>query len=770
MLSRSLVAVLACLFGLAGVARAQQTAPSQSGGPGQASGLTTAAKQVSGDKTKPLLLQSDELIYDKVNNRVIARGHVEIYHDENVLLADEVIYDRTANTLTAIGNVRLKDTDGSVTNAERLVLQSNFRDGFISSLRSLTQDETRIAASNGYRRDAQTTVFENGVVTSCKPCEEHPERPPIWRVKATRVIQDKTDQNIYYENAQFEFYGIPVAWVPYFYTPDPTVKQRSGVLIPYYGTDSNIGYFVAVPYYYAVSPNVDLTLTPEFTTQAGYLMQAEWRQRLWNGDYYVKLAGAYNNSANDFFGDRNWRGSVETQGSFAINAVWKVGWHGVLESDDTFRRFYLLDSIYATERVSTLYLTGMADRNYFNMSVNRYGNLTGQTYSYEANSYQPAVTAETYPVIDYNYVHNKPVLGGEFSFDVNAAALTVNDPQNLYSQVYRSVSDHVTTQAEWRRTLTDDLGQRFTPFFQARGDVYHVAAFQDADGIAGQADTFTRQMVGVGLDYSYPFVSHTDNGTQVIEPRAQIIARGGGSNNNKVPNEDSQSLVFDDTLLFDINKFSGYDRIETGTRTNLGVQYTYQTYNGASFRMIGGESIQLAGTNPYDPTTGLGGNARSDYVFGGYLDYKNMFRIVGQLRFNEADWSVDRQDYSIQTKLGWFSGSISYVAVSAQPELGYDVPGREIASYAAVKLTDDWTVFGDLRYDLELQYFVRNSVGIQYADDCFIVSVTYQQTNITYQDIKPSTSVMVRVGIKGFGQQTVPSAIGDLSPEAVAFR
>jgi LPS-assembly protein len=275
-------------------------------------------------------------------------------------------------------------------------------------------------------------------------------------------------------------------------------------------------------------------------------------------------------------------------------------------------------------------------------------------------------------------------------------------------------------------------------------------------------------MVGVGLDYRYPFVSHSENASHVIEPVAQIIARAGGSNKN-VPNEDSQSLVFDDTLLFDTNKFSGYDRMETGTRTNLGVQYTYQSYSGVSVRAVGGESIQLAGPNPYDPTTGLGTD-RSDYVFGGYLDYRNRFRFLSQFRFNEADLSLSRQSYSAQTKLGFFEGAVSYVAVAAQPQLGFLTPRDEVAGFAAVKLNDEWTVFGDMRYDIDIDHWVRNSAGIQYADECFILSVTYQQTYVNYGDLVPSTSFLVRFGFKGFGQQTIPSAIGDLSPEAAAFR
>jgi LPS-assembly protein len=753
---------------LGGVAHAQQPPGLQQPALQARGGETTVAKQVSPDKASPMLLQADDLIYDNRNNRVIARGNVEIYYNDNVLLADEVIYDKTVNTLTATGNVRLKDTDGSVVNADRLTLSSNFRDGFIRSLRALTQDDSRIAATNAYRKDGKT-IYENGVVTACKPCEANPDRPPVWRVKATRVIQDPEDQNIYYENAQFEVYGVPVGWFPYFYTPDPSAKQRSGFMQPYYSSSTTLGYTVAIPYYWGLSPNYDLMLTPEVTTNAGYLMLADWRQRLWNGAYEIHLAGAYNNDAEDFFGDRNWRGSVATKGDLEINRYWHFGWNGIIESDDTFRRFYRLDDIYATERVSSMWLTGMGDRTYFNLTFAQYGNLTGSNvYDFETGTYNKNVTATAYPSLDYNYVHNKPVFGGELSFDVNALALSVNDPANTLSPVYRGTMDHIVTQAEWRRTLTDDLGERFTPFVMARGDLYNVSSYQDIDGAAGTTDTFTRQMVGVGLDYRYPFVSHSDYGSQVIEPVVQIIARGGGSNSN-VPNEDSQSLVFDDTLLFDINKFSGYDRIENDTRTNYGLQYTYQLNNGISMRAVGGESLHLAGANPYDPTTGLGTDL-SDYVVGGYLDYLNRLRFVTQFRINEQDGSLARQDYSVQTKLGFFQGALSYTAVEAQPLLGFPLARDEIAGFSAIKLNDEWTVFGDLRYDIKSGQWVRNSAGIQYADECVIVAVTYQQTYVTYEDIKPDTSVTLRIGLKGFGSQTTQSSIVDLSPEAAPFR
>jgi LPS-assembly protein len=197
------------------------------------------------------------------------------------------------------------------------------------------------------------------------------------------------------------------------------------------------------------------------------------------------------------------------------------------------------------------------------------------------------------------------------------------------------------------------------------------------------------------------------------------------------------------------------------------MQYTAQASNGLSLRAVGGESIQLSGKNPYALYYGSGlETARSDYVSGLYIDYKNLFRLTAQVRFDESTLTPDYQSYSFQAKLGWLQGGVGYENVA--PSVYYATAREEISGFGAVKLNGEWTVFGDARYDIELGEFIRYSGGVQYADECYIVSLTYARTNITIGDITPSTSVLLRIGIKGFGQQTAPSSLYDLSPEAQA--
>ncbi|TIU43048.1 MAG: LPS-assembly protein LptD, partial [Mesorhizobium sp.] len=69
------------------------------------------------------------------------------------------------------------------------------------------------------------------------------------------------------------------------------VKHKSGFLIPGIVYNNHLGVGVKVPYYFALSPTYDLTVTGSGYTKQGFLGEAEWRQRFNNGEYTLKIAG-----------------------------------------------------------------------------------------------------------------------------------------------------------------------------------------------------------------------------------------------------------------------------------------------------------------------------------------------------------------------------------------------------------------------------------------------------------------------------------------------
>jgi LPS-assembly protein len=741
-----------------------------------------------------MLVQATELNYDYNNSRVSAVGNVQLFYNGTSVEADKVIYDQKTKRLHAEGNIRMTDADGKITYANILDLSDDYRDGFVDSLRVDTADATRMAASRADRTKGNYTVFENGVYTACAPCKDDPKKPPLWQVKGARIIHNQTEKMLYFEDARLEFYGVPMAYMPFFSTPDPTVKRKSGFLMPYVTSYDKFGVGVEVPYYFALAPNYDLTLSPRFTTRQGVLMQGEFRQRLLDGAYQIRAYGIDQLDQKAFAGqpgDRQFRGGIDTKGQFALNDKWVWGWDGVLLSDYYFFSDYRLkqysDPLQSflslpTEAISQLYLTGVGNRSYFDARAIHY-------LSFSGNQSQVPVVA---PVIDYSNVINHSIIGGEFSYKFNFINLTrdqaqfdpistlantsylclptsadpmARTPNNCLLRGVPGTYTRLTAQAQWRKSFTDSFGQIWTPFASLRADAIN-ADISDQQGVSkfiqpGNAST-VRFMPAVGLEYRYPFINVQPWGTTTIEPIAQVIIRPNESYAGKLPNEDAQSLVFDASNLFSVDKFSGYDRVEGGGRANVGVQATTQFDQGGSINFLFGQSYHLFGLNSFavaDLTnTGVDSGlqrAQSDYVSSINYSPNSIFTFSTRARFDDATLSVQRFEAEGRASFNRWSASVLYGDYAAQPDLGYLTRRRGILGSGSVKIASNWVVQGAARWDLEANQINQYTIGAGYVDDCFVLGLNYV-TSYTYSagTTPPALNhaFMLQLGLRTLGQ------------------
>ena len=185
--------------------------------------------------------------------------------------------------------------------------------------------------------------------------------------------------------------------------------------------------------------------------------------------------------------------------------------------------------------------------------------------------------------------------------------------------------------------------------------------------------------------------------------------------------------------MFDIDKFSGYDRIETGTRANVGVRYTAQFASGAYGRAVFGESYQIAGQNEYDTdfyrTSGLATD-RSDYVGGLYIQALSYLGFSAQSRFDEDTFDIQRTDLGTWARYGPAQVKVNYADVTGEPGLAQDEPREEIVTAGVLAITEDWSLLGNFRYDLETDQTITDGLGLRYQDDCFMIDVTYQRSFI----------------------------------------
>ncbi len=712
------------------------------------------------DRSQPLYLQGDQLIYDSDGDKVIARGNVEIYFNNYILTADEVVYDQGGNTLTAVGNVLLKEPNGNVVRADRYTLTDDFRDGFIESINVSGADDTKITAARASRRDGNITEFTKAKFT---PCRTDGGAPPLWCISSNSIIHDEAAKTITYQDASFDVLGVPIVYLPYFQHADPSVKRRSGFLIPQFGSSGDLGFMAEIPYYFALAENYDFTFRPMYTTQQGVLWQGDWRHRLANGQYSISFAAIDQNGDNlSVIPDRRedldgWRGSLETKGLFSLSSWWKFGWDVTIESDDTFRRYYKLDNILITDRINEVFLTGQSDRNYFGASLYQFGGLLLND--------TPQSESRTHPIIDYNYVFADPVLGGELKWDSNVLSFSRGD----FNGAGTSTQDlnRAVTEVNWRKRLIDTIGITYTPFAYLRGDLYQFNNFIDpVTGDAVNQQSVARGVAAGGVTVSYPWIANSSVGVHTIEPIGQIIARQESVPQERLPNEDAKSLVFDDTTLFEIDKFSGYDRLETGTRANIGLQYTFQTNWGGHARILAGQSFQISGRNAFQsPGTDPNGNFvtnpssgletdESDYVLGAYIAPTDSFRLIAQSRFDNEGFEVRRQDINAYAKYGPFHSYVTYAFTASDPELGLDDTQQEISASGGIQLTDRWSLLGSIRYDIDDSFKLSDAIRLRYADECFVLTASYVETfiNDPTRDIDPDRSVYLHFALKHLGE------------------
>jgi LPS-assembly protein len=749
-----------------------------------------------------MLVQATEVDYDYNNSRVSAVGNVQMFYNGTSVEADKVIYDQKTKRLHAEGNIRMTDADGKITYANIMDLSDDYRDGFVDSLRVDTADHTRMAATRADRSSGNYTVFENGVYTACAPCKDDPKKPPLWQVKGARIIHDQIDKMLYFENAQLEFFGVPMAYLPYFSTPDPTVKRKTGFLMPSYTSVTGYGFGVEVPFYWAIAPDYDATINPRFTTQQGVLFQGEFRQRLMDGSYQIRAYGIDQLDPGAYAGqpgDRTFRGGVETKGQFALNDKWVWGWDGIALTDymvlSDYRLSLYKDPVAAfltlpTEAVSQLYLTGVGNRSYFDARTIYYLSLSG-------NQSQVPVVA---PVIDYSNVINHSVFGGEFSYKGNFTSLTRDTaafdpitaaasangsclptsadpaktitPANCLLRGMPGTYTRATGEIDWRRSYTDSAGEIWTPFASLRADAID-SSIANQPGTSNFLPTGESQalrlMPTVGLEYRYPFINVQPWGTTTIEPIAQVIIRPNEPDAGKLPNEDAQSMTFDTSNLFSVDKFSGYDRVEGGGRANVGVQATTQFDQGGAVKFVFGQSYQLFGLNSFavqDVTntavdSGLA-TPRSDYVTSAEYSPNKTYTFSVRARLDQGNLSVQRFEAEGKANFDRWSLSVLYGDYAAQPDLGYLVRREGILATGSVKVTSNWVVSGAARWDLVANQINQYIVGAGYVDDCFVLAANYV-TSYSYATAT-SPPVLGHAYMLQIGLRTLASSTAAASP------
>jgi LPS-assembly protein len=673
----------------------------------------------------PILFTADQLTHDRELGITTASGNVEIIRADRILLADTVTYNAPRDFITASGNIALVEPSGDVLFANYMELTGDLKTGAIESFRAILSDGTRMAAATGNRTDGNRTVMNKGVYSPCDLCPEDPMAPPIWQIKAVRVIHDQEDQTVEFRHAWLELAGVPIFYTPYLSQPDPTVKRKTGFLPPDFGISSDLGGVLQIPFFWAITPYSDLTLAPAFTTNEGPLLEGEYRHRLTRGE--LLFQGSITNDSTN-----TTRGHVFSNFRYDIDDTWRAGLDVNRASDRTYLRKYdFSDERTLTSRV---FAEGFRGRNY----------LVANGYAFDTmdSDVNQDTLPYVFPMVDYNFVSRPDRFGGRATMDMNLAVLTRdegNDTQRLSSRL------------GWEVPFFGPVGDLLTFSTALWTDGYHVSDLERSSGRSNYTGYSGRVFPQASLQWRLPFIRDSEFITQVIEPTVEFVAAPDWGNPEKIPNDDSQAFNFDESNVFGFKRFPGLDRVDQGTRVNYGVNWRLLGAGDATANVFVGQVYQFqTDDDVFSDSSGLGDNV-SDFVGAIEISPKQYIDLSYRTRLNKDDLTARRNE------LGWRLGvdALNVVGnyVFFDEESSEDVDTREeINTALRAQLSRYWRtrVFGtrDLRSGTNRIL----GVGLTYEDECLEFGIEYSHRDFEDDDIEESDSVFFRIAFKTLGK------------------
>jgi LPS-assembly protein len=686
----------------------------------------TAPAPADGPPDVPVGLLADEMSFDRENGLVSAYGNVEITHGDRTMLADKVTYNQNTDIVQAIGNITILEPSGEILFADQVTITDDLKDGLIRNIGVILTDRSRLAAEGAKRSGALVTELRKGVYTPCQQCADDPDAPPLWQIKAVRVIHDKRNKTIEYRDAWLEVYGYPVLYTPYFIHPDPSIRRKAGFLAPGFGGSSDLGFVTRLPYFYPFDESSDVTATPSFSESEGFQLTLDYRKRFMNGKLDTQVSGI-NDSEDDF------RGHVFSEGLWDLNKTWRAGFDINRATDDTYLRRFGFDSQPVLE--SRVYAEGFRGRNY--LAVNAY---SFQDQRADADSIDSPLVL---PLVEFSHVGEPDRFGGNFNVDASLLAVSRDESGND--------TRRLSIRPSWNRRFSDSIGNLINFSTGLWADAYHVnnvsrANDTDFTGMSGRLYPYA------SLDWRFPLISQLGKVSQTLEPIVNIITSPNGGNPAEIPNEDSQEFEFDDTNLFDVNRFGGIDRVEGGTRVNYGLKWGLYGPTGHGLSLLVGQTYRFHTDDTFSEGSGLEDDL-SDIVATARINPSSYLDLTYRTQIAKDGFSARRHQVQASAGVPLLRGSARYIFF--EEPVDSEFTGREELSFSASsQVSRDWRINFSAVRDMAANEMRSIVSDLIFENECLIVTTRLSRTFYEDRDLQPTDAFTINLLLKTLGQIT----------------
>jgi len=671
--------------------------------------LSALGFKITQSENSEIEITADKIEVLKDDNKINAKGNTIIQTEEFLSTSDSLIYDKNIESIKTSGNIIIKDNLENYYFFDNFVSDKGFNKANGTNTRIRLSDGTRIVGKSFIRTDSNINEINNAEYTPCLQNNYILKNCPGWKLSAKKVIHDEERQNIYYEGATLSILNVPVLYSPFFSHPDPTVKKKSGILMPSISSDNNLGNTFSIPYFYNISSNYDLTITPTFQSKADNYYTLNYRHLTKNHKFNIDTSITDNESntgtKNHLFID----GEVK-------NPYGKFDYKIETSNNDTYLRKNQINE-------QTIFTSGL---NFTKEMDNSFLDFSSYIYKHLNNSNEQK-WEYVYPNINYDiYDYKDPVSKTNWSISnsfLNYRTIDKDYKQQLSSEIFTN-----------KIQISKQTGLKFENTIQNR-----LVYFNNSTNDYNQLRVFPQ----ISSKISFPLSKSKNNRTQILEPVIiPILAPYNNySNDQNISNSN----------IFSLNRETSLSQWESGPRINYGLNWLVSNENltvNTSF----GQSTKIK----KDSTTEI-----SNYFIGNTLDF-------GSIGYIKSDITIDRQD--LYLKDNNINSSLNFDKIKFGFDYDYETSNKiktseQISIGAKVNFYKDTNLIMSARKDLMSDKSIGNAFGIHYENDCLAINFDYFRDFTAIEDIEKSRGFSFTITLKPFGTSKQAGKIRNFGPD-----
>ena len=685
-------------------------------------------------------VKTSDIFLDNKNGLISSQEKTIIEdRDNNKIYLNNFEYLREKNIFKSVGSIKIIDNLNNSYNFTQIYIDENEREIIGSDAKLYMNDRNfKFNDNNKPRVFANTINFKNNTSTFTKSnftmCNyRKDDKCPPWELKASQMTHDKIKKTIYYDNVVIKLYNLPIFYLPKLSHPDPTVKRRSGFLVPSYSDTRNLGSGVDVPYFWALGKDRDLTINNKLFASEHPLFLGEYRQAFKESNMTLDFGyteGFKRSSKTKKSGDKshifaNFLKNFDSSDN--INNNLEVNLQHV--SNKKYLKLYKIDSKlvdYETE-----VLENYLDFSRINEEKNTFLSINASTYRTLADTYNDKYE---YILPEVNY--EKQLFNSKYGYGNFDSNLKV---QNFDTNKYKKF---LTNNFDW--TIDRPFSEKF---YTGKLLTKLKNINYEAKNVKGFKSNTTNELFGaVGYLASLDlYKSKNRESDHLLKPKMMFKYAP-----NYMRKEDGEfNLVRKN--LFSLDRLESDHNFEAGTNLTVGLDYEIDNeINKTTFSI--GQIINEKKNNKNMPDTSS-------------LD-KRFSEVVGNFRYENNKKFLFNYDYSINQnykKISYNDLSMEYDNNDMNFKFNYleeekkSEKNEYFKSVFEYKKSDNGIFTFSNKRNLITDSSEFYNLSYEYINDCLRAGIFYRREFYNDSELEPENSLMFKVTLSTFGSVNSPS-------------